>query len=360
MTTTTIGTRKRKFWAGLRNNGASTSSAGSGMVTSLDDIAVVHARLRDTLDDLGVSPERIFGRRLTATDRDSVQSRLQMSCKSWHNNGASGEVFPFDQLLTLEEKLACNTSKPKTVAMSDEQPKKKNNATKTKTKPIKGDDDNHVDNDGLLVQAYDRTGKPYVLRLKYIKKSDCYRLMYQWTDFLKNHNLVVKDDTKKTKKNKAKKKRKKKVIRKVAMADEAMIDLWVFRSWKLKYGRDDHEDGRLGLVMVHYFKGDAPYADAALEANDEELVQARPRKKKSRRKDRKGAMSSSSSQCRTRKTKQPWRLPSAMAGEDEGGAVRQLAEIAGEGAGVPHLPTYDPEMEWAAGVLLHMRNFGRW
>uniref|UniRef100_A0A0E0L019 Uncharacterized protein n=1 Tax=Oryza punctata TaxID=4537 RepID=A0A0E0L019_ORYPU len=250
MTTMETMRGRGKFWASLGKDGASTSSAGSDMIVALDDIAVVHDRLRGLLNGLGVSPPvRVYGKMMWRSDRLKSQNRLQISRKK------DGESSPFDDILTLAEKSAA-TSKHKKKSIK---PKKKKNDDTGKDKP--NNEPNNGD-DGLFVQAYDRTGEEYILTLKYIKTNNSYRLMGKWNAFLENRRLILNA-------KKAKKKVKK-----------AMIDLWVFRSWKLSHGRDDHDDGRLGLVMVHYFKGDAPHADAAFQANEKLLLRAPKKRKK--------------------------------------------------------------------------------
>uniref|UniRef100_A0A0E0DNK6 Uncharacterized protein n=1 Tax=Oryza meridionalis TaxID=40149 RepID=A0A0E0DNK6_9ORYZ len=96
-----------------------------------------------------------------------------------------------------------------------------------------------------------------------------------WKTFLKNCSLTLQEDAKKKGNKMAIKK-----VKKVAIANEAMIDLWLFRSPKLSHGKHDHNDSWLGLVMVHYFKGDAPHADAAFKANEELLLLAPKKWKK--------------------------------------------------------------------------------
>uniref|UniRef100_A0A0D9WE89 Uncharacterized protein n=1 Tax=Leersia perrieri TaxID=77586 RepID=A0A0D9WE89_9ORYZ len=225
------------FWTGIGDDQKSTSSAGSNTGASLENIAVVDDRLRGVLKDrLGVvlpSPERVYGKKMTPSDRVVGQSRFQMSCKSWHSSEHGGDPFPIDEILTPEEKLAAVNP--------------------------------NTEHGGLPVRAYDRAGRPYDMQLKHLDCVKAYRLMTQWGKFLKENGL----DVVKGKKSKE-----------AADANPAMIDLWAFRSPKLEIGQDGHEDGRLGLVIVHYFRGDAPHADAAFEADDELKGQGTMRKKK--------------------------------------------------------------------------------
>ncbi|KAF0926937.1 hypothetical protein E2562_028423 [Oryza meyeriana var. granulata] len=119
------------FWTGLGHDRMSTSSAGSDMGASLDNIAVVDEHLRAVLKDLGASP-------------------------SWHNN-ERGEPFPFEELVTPAEKDAAN------------------------------------DKDGLLVQTYDCTGRSYDMKCKFLTCNDAYQLIEHWGEFLEDNHLVVKD-----------------------------------------------------------------------------------------------------------------------------------------------------------------------
>lgn len=182
------------------------------MDVSLDNITVVDDRLRDILRDLGVSPVRVYGKKLSVSDRTTDQNRLLMSCKSWHTDG--GEPFPFDEIVTEEEKPYV-----------------------------------HNKEIGLSVQAYDRDGQPYTLNCKHLSSNNAYRLIADWSDFLRDHDLPAIDGK---------------------VREDSMIELWAFRSRKLKLGVTNQADGPLGLVMVHYLEGDAAHADAALVGNEVE------------------------------------------------------------------------------------------
>nr|AAV24759.1 hypothetical protein [Oryza sativa Japonica Group] len=215
------------FWTALGHDMASTTSAGSDTGATLDNIAVVDDNLRANLWYLVASPwrppARVYGKKMTFTDRSVAQHRLLMSCKGWHNTHRGGdEPFPFEELLTPAEKAAAD-----------------------------GDE-------GLRVQAYDRTGRDYDLKCKFLNCNDAYRLILEWSEFLKENHLDVKDKN-------------------AAMANEAMIDLWAFRSRWLSHGVDGHEDGRLGLVRK-----------AKLKKNKEET----------------GSSSSSSSKVKKKKNKE--------------------------------------------------------
>lgn len=367
--TTAIGTCKNtkrrghgKFWASLGRDGASTSSAGSDMVVPLDDIAVVHDRLRSLLNGLGAvsPPVRVYGKMMWRSDRLKSQNRLQISRKK------DGELSPFDSILTLAEKSAATSKRKK---KSSKPKNKKNGESKEKKDEHKEYNDNGTNkpnnepnngDDGLFVQAYDRTGEEYILTLKYIKANNSYRLMGRpWKTFLKNCSLTLQEDAKKKGKKAIKK------VKKVAIANEAMIDLWVFRSQKLSHGKDDHNDGRLGLVMVHYFKGDAPHADAAFKANEELLLLA-PKKRK---KKHEGESSSHDAVTEALPQEEPnvvtaveLEIAAVMAGETgvQGGAPEPHhgVEVVMEGVQL-EIRDIDLEVLLAAQTLFEMKNSGR-
>ncbi|KAI5003937.1 hypothetical protein ZWY2020_031180 [Hordeum vulgare] len=184
------------FWASME----SAAVPGPG-VDSLDEIAVVDDKLRDVLRGLGASaPVRVYGKRLFKSDRVMNQHRLLMSCRSWRH----GEPFPFDEVLTAEEKPC------------------------------------------VQVQAYDRAGRPYVLDFKKLESNKAYRLIAGCGRFLTENGLAVPKDAKEED------------------LEPAMVELWAFRSPALTVGVSGQPCGALGLVIVHYRQGDAPHADAAI------------------------------------------------------------------------------------------------
>jgi hypothetical protein len=190
------------FSASTRRYGQSTTSSGTAAV-SLDKIDVVDDTLRRTLRELGASPERIYSKRLWTSDRVLGQHRLLMSTKSWR--ARHGVPFPLDEVLTPEEK------------------------------PY------------VRVQAYDRRGNAFVVECKKLTSNNAYRLINGWGDFLKYNGLVVPPNTKPDE------------------LDIAMVELWAFRSPLLKVGVTNQPKGPLGLVIVHYRKGESPHADAAID-----------------------------------------------------------------------------------------------
>ncbi|KAF7100394.1 hypothetical protein CFC21_101918 [Triticum aestivum] len=188
------------FWAGMESTSWSAAGPAPG-VDSLDEIAAVDGKLRDVLRGLGASvPVRIYGKRLSKSDRVINQHRLLMPCRSWRH----GEPLPFDEVLTAEEKPS------------------------------------------VQVQAYDRVGRPYVLDCKKLECNKSYRLIAGWRRFLTENGLAVSDDAR------------------AEDLEPAMVELWAFRSPALTMGVAGQPRGALGLVIVHYRQGDAPHADAAI------------------------------------------------------------------------------------------------
>jgi hypothetical protein len=98
----------------------------------------------------------------------------------------------------------------------------------------------------VRVQAYDRRGNAFVVECKKLTSNNAYRLINGWGDFLKYNGLVVPPNTKPDE------------------LDIAMVELWAFRSPLLKVGVTNQPKGPLGLVIVHYRKGESPHADAAI------------------------------------------------------------------------------------------------
>ncbi|XP_039840532.1 uncharacterized protein LOC120700387 [Panicum virgatum] len=215
-------TKKRKdrgggppFWYGMGRDGQSTSTAGSDLDYSFDKMgAVVSDELRAALRSLGVGaaapqPLRVYGRMMSGCDRNTHQSRLQMSSKSWR---AEDGDYPLCAFLTEKEKEAVEVGK------------------------------------GLAVTAYDRRGAPHDIRIGYLGSNRSYRLTKNWGHFLRDNDLVVKRAGKAA----------------ARAPNDVMLDLWLFRT----------PEGKVGMVIMHYRKGDAAHADAAFE---EEERRSRPR-----------------------------------------------------------------------------------
>ncbi|KAM3311082.1 hypothetical protein ACQJBY_031633 [Aegilops geniculata] len=199
---------------------AGTSSAAAWPATdghSWGSIAVVNPRLQDVLSHPGASaPERIYGRRLTRTDRKLHHSRLLMSCKIWR---ARGETFPLERVLTDAEQAAVKVA------------------------------------EGMQVQAYDRRGRHYDLVCKKLRSNNAYRLVRGWGTFLRANGLVVgKNDGAEV------------------LQPVIRFDLRTFRSPALKMGVDGQQGGPLGLLIMHYPEGDNPAAHA--EAGIAEILAA--------------------------------------------------------------------------------------
>ncbi|KAF8666980.1 hypothetical protein HU200_053147 [Digitaria exilis] len=97
---------------------------------------------------------------------------------------------------------------------------------------------------GLAVEAYDRRGVAYDIIVKYLASNRSYRLTHEWGRFLKENGLVVAE---------------------VPGPKDVMVDLWLFRP----------PGGKVGMVIMHYFKGDAAHADAAFDEEEERENRAR-------------------------------------------------------------------------------------
>ena len=214
-------TKKRKdrgggppFWYGMGRDGQSTSTAGSDLDYSFDKMgAVVSDELRAALRSLGVGaaapqPQRVYGRMMSGCDRNTHQSRLQMSSKSWR---AEDGDYPICAFLTEAEKEAVE------------------------------------EGEGLEVTAYDRHGAERKIRIGYLGSNRSYRLTKNWGKFLRENDLVVGRTSKAGRAPK-----------------DVMLDLWLFRT----------PEGKVGMIIMHYRKGESAHADAAI---DEEERRTRPR-----------------------------------------------------------------------------------
>ncbi|CAN6358062.1 unnamed protein product [Urochloa humidicola] len=192
------------FWYGMGRDGQSTSTAGSpGTDQSFESLAggVASAGLRAALANVGAgAPVRVYGRLMSGCDRNTHQSRLQMSCKSWRAT-EDGE-YPVCAFLEAAEKAAAH-------------------------------------GEGLLLKAYDRRGEEYELKLRYLRCNNSYRLISKWGHLLRSNGLVVDKGG-------------------GCDAEPVMLELWLFRPPR----------GAVGMVVLHYYKGDAAHADAALEEEE--------------------------------------------------------------------------------------------
>ncbi|KAJ1262468.1 hypothetical protein BS78_09G110100 [Paspalum vaginatum] len=200
-----------EFWCGMGCDGQSTSSAGSDLDYSFNNIKIVSDKLRGILGGLGAVPVRVYGRKMAWCDRDIHQSRLQISCKRF----VSRHEFPLSAFLTNEEYEAAGDWEIKEAA--------EGKADKKECK-------------GLVLQAYDRDGNQYMMTFKYYESNQCYRFTKEWCSFLRKHGLNLSKN-------------------KPGAPKDVMIDLWLFRQ----------PGGKVQMVVLHYDKGDAVHADAALD-----------------------------------------------------------------------------------------------
>ena len=99
--------------------------------------------------------------------------------------------------------------------------------------------------EGLPLTAYDRGGDAYELTFRFLKCNVAYRLIYKWGDFIRHNGLVVAKDEP------------------APVDDDVMLDLWLFRQ----------AGGKVGMVMLHYRRGDAAHADAALDELQQKRLQ---------------------------------------------------------------------------------------
>jgi hypothetical protein len=100
---------------------------------------------------------------------------------------------------------------------------------------------------GLPLAAYDRGGDAYELTFRFLECNVAYRLIYKWGDFLRHNGLVVAKDEP------------------APVDDDVMLDLWMFRP--------PGPGGKVGMVMLHYRRGDAAHADAALDEVEQKRLQ---------------------------------------------------------------------------------------
>ncbi|KAL6615097.1 hypothetical protein ACP70R_037367 [Stipagrostis hirtigluma subsp. patula] len=209
------GAAAKKKKNGKKSDDRTAARSGGGGCAPLrgmvpfDQVLAASDALRGRLAALrATAPSYVMGKPLTASDVDRNQARLLFSCK-------------------LESLARC----PLTRCFTDlEMPRV-------------------VDpNGGLLVTALDRRGRSYDLTCKYLASNYGYRLISGWNAFREGNGLVADSQGR--------------------FRRDVHVELWAFRSPELpnrrlqnkKKVREDtgHPDGSLGLVLLHYDRGELP------------------------------------------------------------------------------------------------------
>ncbi|CAA3004279.1 Hypothetical predicted protein [Olea europaea subsp. europaea] len=250
-----------------------------------DDIAIVSDALRDVLRGLGAgSPVRVCHKNMSPADRANGQNRLLMSCKdnkkkkrNKKRNDDHPKVIPFANWtfsakeLSLVRQLEQRQKDEETIKCEK---KKRKREEEKKNRRKRGEEEKKKkDNEGLDVQAYDRNGKTYHLTFKFLTCNIAYRIIGSgYKHFLKENNLLIKKPGE-NKRRKGKKSSSPKAGgsedrssspsperngagRAKQEIDNVRIELWAFRSRKLELGCTDHEEGALGMVLLHYREDD--------------------------------------------------------------------------------------------------------
>ncbi|KAL6624729.1 hypothetical protein ACP70R_032050 [Stipagrostis hirtigluma subsp. patula] len=283
----------------------------------------VSAALRGTLAGLEAStPVCVCTKDMMASDRDGAQNRLLMSCKKNKRKIRNGERVYFADILTEKETTEVHR------AREPEQPEIENKGDKDKRK--RGGDDNgkhkkkkekksggkdkgkdkkmmsggeekvedekpeknksggeekgedeeaeKEDNElGLAVRAYDGDGRPYDLRLRYLPSNQAYRIIGKhWKRFLQSNGLLLLRKSRSDGRSSSPDEEPDGDRLERDDDDPVRIQLWAFRSRRLTRGENDHPDGKLGLVLLHYRdEGEgAAQVDADDGAGAEELPEA--------------------------------------------------------------------------------------
>ncbi|KAL6597795.1 hypothetical protein ACP70R_046600 [Stipagrostis hirtigluma subsp. patula] len=207
------GAAAKKKKNGKKSDDRTAARSGGGGCAPLrgmvpfDQVLAASDALRGRLAALrATAPSYVMGKPLTASDVDRNQARLLFSCK-------------------LESLARC----PLTRCFTDlEMPRV-------------------VDpNGGLLVTALDRRGRSYDLTCKYLASNYGYRLISGWNAFREGNGLVPDGQDR--------------------FRRDVHVELWAFRSPELpnrrlenkEKVREDtgHPDGALGLVLLHYDRGE--------------------------------------------------------------------------------------------------------
>uniref|UniRef100_A0A8I6XT20 Uncharacterized protein n=1 Tax=Hordeum vulgare subsp. vulgare TaxID=112509 RepID=A0A8I6XT20_HORVV len=277
------------------------------------DYGAVSPRLRDALEDLGVvagaGPVCVYEKKMANSDRQKEQNRLLISCKdaggnndgggtskkrkkkdngggtskngnkkmknndSGGNNGGGGRKKD-----SVDERCAAANFKrifsDKEIPIVElQQPEKKQEEEEEEGMTKAEKKKREKEEPGLDLQVFDRDGEMYELKCRFLECNQGYRLIGKhWTRFLVKTGLLVKKKKKRKGSPEAEGSEGGESSSPSPEPDEgppepkvkvrpARLELWAFRSPKLTMGCPGHADGKLGLVLLHYFEGDGAEAE---------------------------------------------------------------------------------------------------
>ncbi|KAM0826910.1 hypothetical protein ACQ4PT_068544 [Festuca glaucescens] len=243
--------------------------------TLFDDIGIVSDKLRNILRDLdAVNHVCLYKKNMSFADRDNEQNRLLVSCKVKKNRNRPGYENPkviLDRIIS-EKELALVQQPEQEDKDKERQENKKGEKKrkKRKRKEMEKENAEEAKPDGLDVQAYDRNGEMYHLTFKFLTSNIAYRIIGNgWKEFRTKNNLVVEKTGEKKRRKKGKKPSPKDQGQSSSPSlkpnnggrtkqeiDNIRIEVWVFRSRKLKLGCPDHPKGALGMILLHYLEED--------------------------------------------------------------------------------------------------------
>ncbi|KAI5003938.1 hypothetical protein ZWY2020_031181 [Hordeum vulgare] len=283
------------------------------------DYGAVSPRLRDALEDLGVvagaGPVCVYEKKMANSDRQKEQNRLLISCKdaggnnggggtskkrkkdsgggtskggnkkmknndSGGNNGGGGTIKGGRKKDSVDERCAAANFKKifsdKEIPIVElQQPEKKQEEEEEEEEGMTKAEKKKREKEepGLDLQVFDRDGEMYELKCRFLQCNQGYRLIGKhWTRFLVKTGLLVKKKKKRKGSPEAEGSEGGESSSPSPEPDEgppepkvkvrpARLELWAFRSPKLTMGCPGHADGKLGLVLLHYFEGDGAEAE---------------------------------------------------------------------------------------------------
>jgi hypothetical protein len=139
---------------------------------------------------------------------------------------------------------------------------------------------------GLVVCTYDRAGRHYYLKLRFLSSNNAFRVIGPgWKKFLQKNSLLLRKCGPKRSPKQEEEGGGESPSGSSPDQDEAAngdhqaaercavdavhIELWTFRSRKLPAVETGHQDGALGLVLLHHREGED--SQVALAEEDEEM-----------------------------------------------------------------------------------------